>query len=184
MGRRVFGAFLTCVLALAAVPEACLACSCLLASPEQARRQASVIFVGRPVLISSQRVRPYFKPDEPVVVTRIVFLVERTWTNDERAVVSVRTSEWNGTYGSDVGCLPAFVFGEPYLVYARIYDWNTYILGTSFCSGTMEAEKAQPYLDDLGPGSVLTPAIDGTITYGLGLSLAVYDLVQPMVETR
>jgi hypothetical protein len=187
MGRRLLGAFLACVLALAAVPEVCLACSCRMLPPDEAIVQADVVFRGRVAEVSAQAYRAY-NPDgsfKELAQRKVEFQVETVWKGPPVPRLSIAegiiTDPANLDSYAISSCDIRFSAGTEYLVFGSWQSgWreDPLALRAYYCGATRETKYAAEYLQALGPGLPLG-ATSSRVAHSL--VLGAYEVASPAI---
>ncbi|MBX3246165.1 MAG: hypothetical protein KF901_03180 [Myxococcales bacterium] len=118
---------------LALAPAVAEACSCLRATPAQARDGADAIFEGRVTLLETHEDH-----------VRVTFAVTQQWkgVDSERLTLTTATNS--------AACGFPFAEGETYLVYAHAHEGG---LETTLCDRTALVTDAGEDLAALGSGS-------------------------------
>lgn len=189
MGKRLLGVFLVCVLALAAVPGVCLACSCWRLSPDEAIARSEVIFRGRLIRSAPHAFRSY-NPDgsfRELVQLRAVFMVDTVWKGPAVPLLSVAqevvTPQYAPVYQAPLGdCGTAWYGGAEYLVFAY---WQSgqrdapLVLREYSCGTTRETKDAAAYLRALGPGMAVATTASATTRLAGGVTVGAFEAVSP-----
>ncbi len=182
MKRLLLPILILGLLASLAIPETCLACSCVISRPDQAPARADTVFRGQLITFSQQQIT-YYRSDgsvERLTQVRATFLVDTGWKGKVTPVLSVSVGTISGQARSASTCDATLRAGRSYLVFATSgnagRDLPTDLLSTSFCAGTREIADANDYLTALGPGTpvAVSPVPPGGMA--AGLALAAFDL--------
>lgn len=136
------------LLAVFALPQTCLACSCaVMEAPTTALTRAHAVFRGRAIDISSEQ---DWSRGSISHYQRVTFRVDESWEGPTTHELVVFTSLGSSTCGY------RFVQGEDYLVYATANSGPSRLpagLGTGICTRTRPLNGAADDLSALGPGT-------------------------------
>lgn len=191
MGRRVFGSILACVVALAMVPEVCLACSCRMLPPDEAIARADIIFRGRVVRVSSQAFKGYSADGsfKEMGQRKAVFQVDSVWKGPALPLLSIThgiIADLNAAPGavSISSCDISFYPGVEYLVFAT---WQTgwrdtpLALASYYCGATRETKYAADYLQALGSGTLIDVRAASSAALAAGMVIGAFEAMSPAI---
>lgn len=126
------------ILCLLLAAEASFACTCIIRSVAQRKKDARAVFMGEVIANTQEMVNG-------IMYYRARIAVERSWKNAEVEEITVY---------SGGGCLAWLEPGQKYLVYAYS-DKESGLLETDSCAGTGNIKSAEKDLRKLGKGKAV-----------------------------